>query len=96
MQREGKLNLRIVTAFSRANGEKKVYAQDRVEEEGEQVMRLLNEERASLYVCGRTTMAKEVARRVAAVAQRSGKIENGGNWVEALKRQGKWREDVWG
>ena len=96
VKRDGKLRLRIVAAFSRAKDEKKVYVQDRVEEEAETVMRLLGEERASLFVCGRTSMAKEVARRVARVAGASGRIENGESWVEGLKRQGKWREDVWG
>ena len=90
--------LKVVTAFSRVAGQKKLYVQDRVEEYGEDVVRLLNEQRASLFVCGRTVMGKEVASRVAQVA---GKVkglesEKAGEWVEGLRRTGKWREDVWG
>lgn len=91
--------LKIVTAFSRLGlGEAKRYVQHRVEEEGEEVVRLLEEEGASFYICGRTVMAKEVGKRVvqAAVRCKGWDVEAAGEWLEGLKRRGKWREDVWG
>ena len=91
VQQEGKVKLDIKMAFSRMHGQRKVYVQDRIEEENERVLRLLDQEGASLFVCGRTGMAKEVARRVASM-----KVEGGDEWVDGLKRRGKWREDVWG
>jgi NADPH-ferrihemoprotein reductase len=89
---------KIVTAFSRMAGQEKKYVQDRVAEEGEEVVRLLEEEGASLYVCGRTVMAKEVGRQVvqAAVRWKGWDTSRAEEWVEGLKRMGKWREDVWG
>ena len=60
--------LKIVNAFSRMQGQEKVYVQDRVDEQGAEVLQLLNEGRASFYICGRTSMSKEVGKRVARLA----------------------------
>ncbi|KAH7132467.1 cytochrome P450 reductase 2 [Dendryphion nanum] len=74
--------LEIVTAFSR-DGDRKVYVQDRVEEYGAQVLGLL-EQGASLYVCGKASMAREVDRKVEEARARG------------VRKRGKWRADVWG
>lgn len=89
--------LKVVTAFSRLSGEKKVYVQDRVAECGDEVTRLI-EEGANFYVCGRASMAREVGFKVQDAVKRTkgmGETEVK-EWSEALKRRGKWQEDVWG
>ncbi|OLN89753.1 NADPH-cytochrome P450 reductase 2 [Colletotrichum chlorophyti] len=89
--------LKIVTAFSRQEGTKKTYVQDRVRELGKEVERLLADG-ASLYMCGRASMAREVGKTLGDVV----KAEKGWDdaqvkdWSEALKRNRKWQEDVWG
>ncbi|GKT48942.1 NADPH--cytochrome P450 reductase [Colletotrichum spaethianum] len=89
--------LRIVTAFSRQEGTKKTYVQDRVREFGSDIAKLL-EDGASLYMCGRASMAREVGKTLRDVF----KADKGWNdaqvkdWSERLKRNRKWQEDVWG
>lgn len=86
----------IVTAFSRVEGERRVYVQDRVGERSARVMELL-EQGASLYVCGKAGMAREVDAKIEEAGRRGGKSEGDvREWVEGLKRRGKWRADVWG
>ncbi|KAK5055261.1 hypothetical protein LTR84_013011 [Exophiala bonariae] len=89
-------DLKIITAYSRTK-DSKVYVQDRVMEHIAEVLQLL-EDGASLYVCGRTAMAKEVGRRVVDGARRQRGLGQtmAEEWLETLKRQGKWKEDVWG
>lgn len=89
--------LKIVTAFSRQEGAKKTYVQDRVRELGAEVLGLL-EESASLYMCGRASMAREVGKTLGDIVR----ADKGWNdaqvkdWSEGLKRNRKWQEDVWG
>ena len=95
---EGMETLRIVTAFSRMEGERKVYVQDRVEELGEEVKECLVEGGGNLYVCGRASMAREVGEKVRLVLGKGLDWSEGEarEWAEGMKRRGKWREDVWG
>lgn len=91
--------LRIVTAFSRYEhaGEQRRYVQDRVDECGDEVIRLLDQS-ANLYICGRAAMAREVE-KVVSERVRSGRDweENEVNeWTKAMKKKNKWQEDVWG
>lgn len=89
--------LAVVTAFSRKQGERKTYVQDRVQERMGEVLGLLDEG-ANFYVCGRASMAREVGKKV---GEGMGKREGWGDaqvreWSEGIKRRGKWLEDVWG
>jgi NADPH-ferrihemoprotein reductase len=89
--------MRVITGFSRVEGQPRTYVQDRVQENGEDVVRLLDAG-ASFYICGRANMAREVGQRVGDVVR---KIRGCGDsevkeWSEGLKRKGKWSEDVWG
>ncbi|KZL71813.1 nadp fad dependent oxidoreductase [Colletotrichum incanum] len=89
--------LKIVTAFSRQEGTKKVYVQDKVREFGSDVMRLL-EDGASLYMCGRASMAREVGKTLGDIvgADKEWSDAQVKEWSEGLKRNRKWQEDVWG
>lgn len=90
--------LRIVTAFSREEGAPKTYVQDRVRELGADVVRLVLEGGASVYMCGRASMAREVG---GVVGELVGKENGWGQeqikeWTERMKRSRTWQEDVWG
>ncbi|KAI0967918.1 hypothetical protein F4678DRAFT_482654 [Xylaria arbuscula] len=87
----------IITAFSRVPGQKKRYVQDAVKEKGKELWGLLGQG-ASLYVCGRASMAREVGKAIQNVLT----AENGWDktkvreWSDGMKRGNKWLEDVWG
>lgn len=90
--------LRIVTAFSREEGTPKAYVQDRVRELGADVVRLVLERGASVYMCGRASMAREVGGMVGELV---GKKKRRGQeqikeWTERMKRNRTGQEDVWG
>lgn len=90
--------LRIVTAFSREEGSPKAYVQDRVRELGADVVRLVLEGGASVYMCGRASMAREVG---GVMGELVGKEKGWGQeqikeWTERMKRNRTWQEDVWG
>lgn len=90
--------LQIVTAFSREAGQPKKYVQDRVRELGDDVVRLVLEGGASVYMCGRASMAREVG---GVVGELVGKEKGWGQeqikeWTERMKRSRTWQEDVWG
>ncbi|PLB47054.1 NADP/FAD dependent oxidoreductase [Aspergillus steynii IBT 23096] len=93
---EGKL--RIVTAFSRLGGATpKRYVQDRVQEVGGEVVRLMDEG-ANFYICGRAGMAREVDAVVGGVMKnaKGWEEEQVNEWRRGIKRRNKWQEDVWG
>ncbi|TDZ31867.1 NADPH--cytochrome P450 reductase [Colletotrichum spinosum] len=97
MERELDGKLKIVTAFSRQPGARKTYVQDKVREMGREVAELLADG-ASLYMCGRASMAREVGRTLGDVvkADKGWDDSQVKDWSEGLKRNRKWQEDVWG
>lgn len=100
LENEGlKGKLRVITAFSRTGD--KTYVQDKIVEYREDVTRLLRDDQdgiASLYICGRASMAREVGGRISELMRRdNGWSESeASEWSESMKRQRKWQEDVWG
>ncbi|WYZ46569.1 hypothetical protein EsH8_IX_000794 [Colletotrichum jinshuiense] len=97
MEKELGGKLKIITAFSRQEGTKKTYVQDRVREMGKEVSQLL-ESGASLYMCGRASMAREVGKTLGDVVRTDKGWDDAQvkEWSEGLKRNRKWQEDVWG
>lgn len=95
---ESKETMSLIPAFSRQTPGKKVYVQHRVAEHAEELCELLLNQNANFYICGSTTMAREVAEVLGeAVRGRMGWGE--GEWKEwslKMKRTRKWMEDVWG
>ncbi|KAJ2993497.1 hypothetical protein NUW58_g1822 [Xylaria curta] len=87
----------IVTAFSRVPGREGRYVQDVIRHKAEEFSELMNKD-ASLYVCGRASMAREVTKAVQDVLM----AQNGWNqtkldeWSDSMKRGNKWFDDVWG
>ncbi|KAI1617012.1 NADPH-ferrihemo protein reductase [Exophiala viscosa] len=90
--------LDIVYAFSRVDGAKKTYVQDRVEERQDDIVDLLLEEDAALYLCGSAAMAREVGSRVGEALKKAKLYDEEGlkKWREERKRAKRWQEDVWG
>ncbi|CAG5183733.1 uncharacterized protein ALTATR162_LOCUS10727 [Alternaria atra] len=89
--------LEIVTAFSRMQGQPKIYVQDRVAELAGKVLEML-ESGANMYICGKASMAREVDMKLEeAVMEKKGLAEvDVKAWADALKKRGKWKADVWG
>jgi NADPH-ferrihemoprotein reductase len=93
--------LEIATAFSRVDRNEsggRMYVQDRLREKDEEVIRLLCEENAYLYICGSASMARDVATVLGGCLQRRLGWEEGRlrEWSEQMKRSRRWQEDVWG
>lgn len=92
--------LRVVTAFSRAqvDGKTPGYVQDRIVEDGENLVRMLLTSDASLYICGRASMAREVGQKLGQLVQKASSWDDAKTkeWAESMKRTRKWQEDVWG
>ena len=90
-------SLTVVKAFSRLNPDQKEYVQHKVLEHGRDVIDMLDQG-ANLYVCGRTSMSRDVGAcirnlRSELSAQPASAAES---WMENLRRARKWQEDVWG
>lgn len=88
--------LHIVTAFSR-DGDKRVYVQDRVAEESQSVLEMLDAG-ANMYICGKASMAREVDFKLEAAAMERKNLSEieVKSWADGLKKRGKWKVDVWG
>jgi NADPH-ferrihemoprotein reductase len=89
--------LQIVTAFSRAEKGRKVYVQDKVRDTKKDVLHLLNSE-ASLYICGRASMSREIGEVVRGLIREDRSLSDtqAQEWATNMKRTRKWQEDVWG
>ncbi|KAJ3175373.1 NADPH-cytochrome P450 reductase, partial [Irineochytrium annulatum] len=88
-------DLRFFNAFSRA-GEKKVYVQHLLKEQGEAVWALLNEKRGYFYVCGDAkNMASDVQAELLRIAKTlGGKTDDAAKaWLKNLKSSQRYQED---
>ncbi|KAJ3122369.1 NADPH-cytochrome P450 reductase [Nowakowskiella sp. JEL0407] len=89
---------KLITAFSRVKGEKKVYVQHRLKEHQARVWELLNGLGGYFYVCGDAkSMAKDVTAALQSMAVECGGMDEEGakQWVKTLKSGGRYQEDVW-
>lgn len=87
----------IINAFSRVTAQSKVYVQHKIMEHGQEVMELIDDG-ANLYVCGRTDMAREVAKSARALRVKTSgcTTSEAEAWINGMKKTKKWQEDVWG
>jgi NADPH-ferrihemoprotein reductase len=68
-----------------------------VDEYASEVISMI-EEGASMYICGKASMAREVDMRLEAAmgkAKQLSEVEVKA-WADGLKKRGKWKADVWG
>ncbi|KAJ4351495.1 uncharacterized protein N0V89_006838 [Didymosphaeria variabile] len=89
-------NFVMHTAFSR-DGSKKVYVQHKLEENGEEVNKLL-EQKAYFYVCGDAAhMAREVNTLLGKIIAKYRGVDEsrGEEIVKAMRASNQYQEDVW-
>ncbi len=92
-RKQGLLN-RLDVAFSR-DQEQKIYVQHRLREQGAEIYRWLVEG-AWLYVCGDAkAMAPDVHQALIDIAAAEGGTEHAQEFVQQLKREGRYRRDVY-
>jgi cytochrome P450 / NADPH-cytochrome P450 reductase len=94
---EGQGVVRLSTAFSRVEGQKKCYVQDEIYARRGEVWRLI-EAGATIYVCGDASrMAPDVRRTFAAIyAEQTGAgAVEAERWIDELTAQSRYLVDVW-
>lgn len=87
----------LLTAFSR-DQKKKVYVQNRLNENKIEIWKLLSEKEGYLYVCGDAkNMARDVQKLICEIAQHVGKKTEAEaqTFVKMLREKGRYQEDVW-
>lgn len=85
----------IYTAFSRS-GPSKVYVQDRIQQEQQQVARLLTKQGAAVYICGSTAMATDVKAALQKCLETTGlSSDRAQQFMRDLKKDKKLQGDVW-
>lgn len=86
---------RVSLAFSR-DGEDKHYVQHRLQDEGAEILRWLNDG-AHVYVCGSTHMGQEVqSTLVDLIAREAGlDVEAAAEFVDKLRQEGRYRRDLY-
>ena len=86
---------RLDLAFSRDQADK-VYVQDRLREQGAELFRWI-ESGAHLYVCGATTMGRDVEQALLGMAMQHGgrDAEGAREWLASLQQQGRYARDVY-
>ncbi|EKX54670.1 hypothetical protein GUITHDRAFT_159152 [Guillardia theta CCMP2712] len=86
----------LFLAFSRENPQQKVYVQNRVRENSQLLVDLI-EKGAYIYVCGSTSMAKEVKRAFVGCFQDTRQMSTveAEDLVHSLSKGGRYLQDVW-
>ncbi|CAH8577265.1 unnamed protein product [Heterobilharzia americana] len=91
--------LEIFSAFSRdSNDGTKVYVQHKLLQMGHKVWKLLDESHAYFYVCGNASgMARDVHSCLIEIIAKHSQLTNAAatNYVMDLRKQGRYRTDVW-
>lgn len=84
------------TAFSREQVDK-VYVQDKLRDNGEETWKLLEEKKACFYVCGGTSMGKDVMSAVETIATKQGGLSAAAAaaYVKKLQKDGRYIQELW-
>jgi len=84
------------TAFSREQVDK-VYVQDKLRDNGEETWKLLEEKKACFYVCGGTSMGKDVMAAVETIATKQGGLSaaDAATYVKKLQKDGRYIQELW-
>jgi len=86
----------VMLAFSRDTKEK-VYVQHLIERDSERMWRLLNEQKAWIYVCGGTAMGRDVRSALTHCAERVGGLsaQGAGDYIKDLQASGRYIQELW-
>lgn len=89
--------LEVIVAYSRMISAQNCYVQDKIRERQDQVVDLIMDTRARVYVCGSTKMAKHVKATIGQMLRHSqGWSEERLAEFETMQTASKqWQEDVW-
>lgn len=89
--------LELVTAFSRADKEEKVYVQQRLAQRKQDVVRMLVDNHAYFYICGSAHMGADVRAALldALVELKSWSLAEAERYLRTLKASKRLQEDVW-
>ncbi|KAF7194888.1 NADPH--cytochrome P450 reductase [Pseudocercospora fuligena] len=92
------LNLSVVTAFSRPADGQKIYVQQRVQENADEICDLVANRDANFYICGSAAMARDVSKILGSELQaRKGWSDDElRSFMDKQKRSRRWQQDVWG
>lgn len=85
------------TAFSR-DQQRKVYVQDLIREDGDNIWQLLNARSAHVYVCGDAKlMAADVHRALVDIVRLKGQMteDEAVEYAAKLESVGRYQKDVW-
>ncbi|KAI8137406.1 NADPH-dependent cytochrome P450 oxidoreductase [Fennellomyces sp. T-0311] len=88
---------RLITAFSRET-DRKVYVQDKLNENATETWDLIANKGAYVYVCGDAKrMAKDVQSALVGFAKQFGGYDDAGaaDYISKLRDAGRYQEDVW-
>jgi len=93
---DSKLLHKLDIAFSRMH-EKKVYVQHRLAEAGVDLWESVHTKKASFYVCGGTSMGRDVRQVLTTVAQTHGKLttEEAAAYVADMQKKGRYIQELW-
>lgn len=90
---------RFWTAFSRESKDNKVYIQDRLQENAQEVMDLLEGDLwCHVYICGSAAMARDVLTCLRAMKMAHSGVDEvqATSWLKQLRQSNRLLEDVWG
>eukprot|EP01062_Namystynia_karyoxenos_P021383 TRINITY_DN18138_c0_g1_i1.p1 TRINITY_DN18138_c0_g1~~TRINITY_DN18138_c0_g1_i1.p1 ORF type:complete len:430 (+),score=145.62 TRINITY_DN18138_c0_g1_i1:74-1291(+) len=96
LQDKGKLRMSL--AWSREQGKKKVYVQDRIREQGADIWNWIGREGAQLFICGDAkSMAPGVERALLEVFQHHGGMNEPAakDFLKTLEKDGRFHKDVY-
>lgn len=93
---EGILDLKV--AFSREDPTKKVYVQNLIEECGDDVWDLMYNQHGHFYVCGGTSMGKNVRDVLCKLAMEKAKMSDkeASEFLHMLQENGRYIQELWG
>lgn len=89
--------VQLVLAFSRQNPDRKVYVQHRLSEHADQIWQLLSQRNAYFYVCGATSMGRDVRDAISSIfVQQGGKsAEEAQKLLKQLQGSGRYIQELW-
>lgn len=84
-------------AFSRESSERKVYVQHLLKARGAETWKDLHERGGYVYVCGATSMGKDVKTELVNLAVEFGQMsqDQAANWLSQLQSSGRYVQELW-
>lgn len=92
-------SLELWTTFSREKRHSSpIYVQDQIREKSNDILRLLEEDRCSIYICGQAVMSREVVGLLKQIWSEKYEKQStdADEWIHSLKISSRLQEDVWG